>query len=177
MLVNKSLIRALDPDDKPGTEHQSRYEMPEVLRQYAGEHLEANGMAPSTAQAHAAFLEAFLRSLATELRSGDQHGALAQIAAEIENLRFAQLWSVTHVDDEQTKPAALSYLQACTRGLFDFYDIRGWFQEGASRFGDAADACETCRRMMRAGIRGAASGGVERPTSLVSVPPRRTRDK
>ena len=140
MLVNKSLIRRVDPAGRPDAEHQSRYEMPEVLRQYAAERLVAGRQEMSTGQAHVAYFESFLKSLATELRSGDQHGALAQIASEIENLRFAQQWAMANIGNGHRKPTALSFLQACTSSLFDFYDIRGWFQEGASRFGAATDA-------------------------------------
>ncbi len=138
-LVNKSLIKRTDS----GTGNASRYEMPEVLRQYAAEHLVANNDYASMARDHAAYFDRFLRSLATELRSGDQHGALTRVAAEIENLRSAQSWSIGQLEQRgQGKASALSYLTACTRSLFDFYDVRGWFQEGVSRFGDAADAVE-----------------------------------
>ena len=136
LLVNKSLIRRAEM----ATEHQSRFEMPEVLRQYAVEHLEANQQEASTAQAFAAYFEIFLRSLSPELRSGDQHGALTQIAAEIENLRAAQQWAVSQAKNGES--VAHSFLQACTDSLFGFYDVRGWFQEGASRFGDAVHAVQ-----------------------------------
>ena len=135
-LSNKSLIRR----GEPGPEGQVRFEIPEVLREYADEHLKEGNERSETLQAHVRFYNFFLAAQAPELRSGEQGLALERIAVEIENLRLAHDWAV-----EQAKAGsaeAFALLQASHAHAFDFYDIRGWFQEGATRFAAAAEALD-----------------------------------
>ena len=172
LLVNKSLIRRAEM----ATQQQSRFEMPEVLRQYAAEHLEADRQETSTARAFAAYFDAFLRSLAAELRSGDQHGALTQIAAEIENLRAAQQWAVSQVKHGES--VARSFLQACTDSLFGFLRCtrlvpgrRIPFWRSGRRRSTSANG-----RRTRPGD-GVPRGSAACPTGLVPLSSRRTRHK
>ncbi len=85
-LVDKSLLR-YDPHDR-------RYDIHELLRQYAAERLgEATA---ATYERHARYYSDFLHQREAELKSGRQREALSEIALDSENARLAFQWSAEH---------------------------------------------------------------------------------
>jgi predicted ATPase len=71
-LVNKSLLTS-QPD-------RGRYELHELIRQYAEEKLEADSPAKAATQrAHAAYYAAFMQRSWADLRNANQRAALAEI--------------------------------------------------------------------------------------------------
>jgi predicted ATPase len=129
-LVDKSLVRRVSA----GSAGVARYEVHEILRQYAAAQLEQAGEATATAERYAHYYLALLSSRAADLRGPGQLDALAAIGAEIEQVRAAWRWAVTRADAMAIGQAADS--------LFHFYDMRSWFAEGADMFGVARRALE-----------------------------------
>ncbi|HEY1013437.1 MAG TPA: tetratricopeptide repeat protein, partial [Herpetosiphonaceae bacterium] len=121
-LSDKSLIRRAD----------ERFEVHELLRQYAHEHLAATRTVGALQERHMLHYLALLARQAGPLRGGDQLGALLEIGQELENVRAAWGWAVR---ERQAKPLA-----AALDGLFHFFDTRSRFQEGAALLQAALDA-------------------------------------
>jgi tetratricopeptide (TPR) repeat protein len=110
-----------------------RYDMLEVLRQYAEERL---GAVPRESDVvrdrHCEHYLALLRRLEPSLKGAQQKAALDELGREMENLRVAWRWASARGKVVQIAEAATS--------LFLFYDIRSRFQEGAEMFREAATA-------------------------------------
>jgi predicted ATPase/DNA-binding CsgD family transcriptional regulator len=121
-LVDKSLVRRVSASGA----NTARYEVHEILRQYAAEQLDRAGEAASAAERHAAFYLALLESRTADLRGPRQLDALAAIGAEIAQVRAAWRWAIARADAAAIGRAADS--------LFHFYDMRSWFGEGAEMF-------------------------------------------
>lgn len=122
-LVDKSLLRR----DAAG-----RYDMLDVLRQYAAGKLAA--VPDEQAQAcawHRRFYLRFLHERAQAIRGGRQKEVLAEIAVEIENVRAAWAGAL-----EEGDGAALELGLEC---LHLFYETRSWFAEGEEMLGRAAE--------------------------------------
>jgi predicted ATPase/DNA-binding CsgD family transcriptional regulator len=132
-LVDKSLLRrAATPP-----EGVARYEMLELLRQYALEQLARANEQQAAAARHARFYVQALAAQLDDLRGPGQRAALTRIAEDIEQLRAAWGWATAAADAELIARAAPS--------LFHFYDMCSWFQEGAAAFGAARRALEPAR--------------------------------
>ncbi len=120
-LVDKSLLTRNTP---------KRYEMHEVLRQYATEKL---GRSPQETQEardrHCEYYATFLQKQEFLLRGDKQKEILAEIAGEIENIRAYWHWAVSQQKITEIKKGLES--------LWYFYAMYGWFQEGAETFGGA----------------------------------------
>jgi hypothetical protein len=117
-----------------------RYEMHELLRQYAAQKLNTSrDVERSVCDRQCAYYCAALRDWEADLKSSRQQTALAQMDAEIKNVRAAWDWAVQHEYLEQLDQAAESL------GLFYLWRFRG--KEGRSAFGEAAE------RLTKAGER------------------------
>lgn len=127
-LVNKSLVRRIGGESGSA----ARYELPEPLRQYAAEQLERTGTQAETASHHARFYLDLLIEQTRALRGPGQQDALATLHAEIDQLRSAWHHATRTIDAAGIGQAA--------QALFHFYDMRSWFQEGASVFAAASEA-------------------------------------
>jgi tetratricopeptide (TPR) repeat protein len=77
-------------------------------------------------QRHADWFGAFLQRHLPGLRGAEQRTAVQQVEAELENLRSGWRYAV------ENRQAAL--IDGYTPGLFHFYNLRGWYQEGAQLF-------------------------------------------
>ncbi len=116
-LMNQSLLRAT-----PGT---GRYDIHELLRQYAAVKLQESAPAEKTARdRHAAHFCAFLQGLAADLKSARQQAALAEIEIDLENIAAAWRWA-----SEQEQIGRLA--QALVP-LAHFYRWNGRLREGAA---------------------------------------------
>lgn len=112
-LVDKSLLRRTG----------ERYELHEVLRQYAAGQLQADPVAQTeTEQRHLHHFTAFLARQALLVTGPEQKAALQAITGELGNARRAWELAVAHGKAD----ALASSLPA----LYEFYDSQSRFQEG-----------------------------------------------
>lgn len=122
-LVDKSLLRR-----SPA----GRYDMLEVLRQYAADKLlQAPQEEARAREWHGRFYTRFLQQREKAIRGEQQKAVLEEIGAEIENVRAAWSWAV-----EQGREDEIGQALEC---LHLFYEMRSWFLEGEETLGRAAD--------------------------------------
>ena len=125
-LVDKSLMRR-DPS--------SRYDLHEVVRQYAALHLaEMPQEVAATEERHGRYYLSWLRRYGPSLRSPTQAGTLAMLQAEINNLRHAWEWGVNQRQVELLSPAAGPFLYS--------YELKAWYYEGEELARRAAQVFE-----------------------------------
>ena len=123
-LVDKSLLR------RSGS---GRYDMHELVRQYAAMHLETGSDEyTATRDRHAAFYMELVQRRENELKRARQKNVLDELVTEIDNLRLAWDWAIEH--------AQLALLRGAVRGFSWFYELRSWFQEGESMLARAVAA-------------------------------------
>jgi tetratricopeptide (TPR) repeat protein len=139
-LVDNSLVRRTTLS---GPNPAARYELLEIVRQYAAEKL---AQAPSAAggieemevrDRHCHYYLAFLEQRKADLQGSRQLEALTEVGLEIENIRSAWRWAVAQI------PYAPAYVTAVGRAvesLFHFYDMGSRFQEGEELLAQVA-AC------------------------------------
>ncbi|MGD1993269.1 MAG: LuxR C-terminal-related transcriptional regulator, partial [Anaerolineae bacterium] len=126
-LVDKSLLRH-DPDC-------GRLEVHELLRQYAQERLGETPEATASAQeAHADYYAEFMQQRWRHLKDGRQMLALAEIEADIENVRAA--WR--YLLDQKNAPRMWKFIKS----LWQVYWIRWWNHAGMELFAEAVAALE-----------------------------------
>ena len=125
-LVDKSLLR------RSGA---GRYDMHELVRQYAATHLEAGSNEyAATRDRHASFYMELVQQRENELKRARQKTVLDQLVAEIDNLRLAWDWAASH--------AQLVELRRAVRGFSWFYELRSWFREGETMLARAVAALD-----------------------------------
>jgi predicted ATPase/DNA-binding SARP family transcriptional activator len=113
-LVDRSLLQRTSA---------GRYEMHELLRQYAAEKLaEAPDEDCAARDRHSVAYTAALQGWAADLRGFRQQAALEEMEAEIENARAAWDWAV--------KRGQVERLEQALDGLCRFYKRRGRYREG-----------------------------------------------
>jgi predicted ATPase/DNA-binding CsgD family transcriptional regulator len=113
-LVDKSLVKV---------DANGRYDLQELLRQYAEEQLDQSPEASQHLRSlHAAYFADFMEQRWGQLTYRRQKEALAEIEADIENVRTAWRYSVQqHLASEIGKSI---------RSLWFVYDLRGWYYQG-----------------------------------------------
>jgi predicted ATPase/DNA-binding CsgD family transcriptional regulator len=113
-LVDKSLLRV----DASG-----RYDVHELLRQYAEEKLDQSSEESELLRnLHAAYFADFMEQRWGHLTYRRQKEALAEIEADIENVRTAWRYSV--------QQHRASEIGKSIRSLWFVYDLRGWYYQG-----------------------------------------------
>ena len=136
-LLDKSLLQRIDDDGV------TRFQMQEVLRQYAAEKLvEMESEAPTSTslnpieqigtsvfQQHCHTYLNFVAQRSDDLRGERQLDTLAEIRREIENIRVAWRYAVAH--------QLFDLIGAAADTLALFYYMRSWSLEGVALFGDA----------------------------------------
>jgi predicted ATPase len=115
-LVNKSLV-VVEADDHP----QARYHLLQTIRQYAGDKLIATGGGSACRERHLAYYAGLAAQAEAALHSREQRAWLELLEADHDNLRAALEWALG------TNPAEA--LRICA-GLTDFWDTRGYLNEG-----------------------------------------------
>ena len=125
-LVDKSLVR-------PSEIHAGRYELHELVQQYAAGKLEQDsGERHATLQRHCAYYLSLLAEKDAPLRSCCQREVLLELAGEIDNLRLA--W------DSAIAYGEIAALHGSAFALWYFYNLRDALQEGEAAFTRAAAA-------------------------------------
>ena len=126
-LVDSSLVRRLVPE-----QGQVRYELLEVLRQYAAHKLAENGYEEQQARhRHCQYYLTLLADYQPALQGAKQREALQAIGMEIENVRAAWRWA--------TAQKNMAMIEGAMTSLFHFYDMRSWFLEGEGVFRHTAE--------------------------------------
>ena len=121
-LVDKSVLRV---------SATGRYDMHELVRQYATTQLERANGTTLAHDRHCAYYTAFVDRWAPQLRGGDQVGALAAVAAEIDNVRAGWEWAVEHDQFER--------IAIYSKDLWCFFELRGWYQQAYALYSHAAE--------------------------------------
>lgn len=164
-LVDKSLLRW-----RPN----GRYEIHELLRQYAEEQLaQSNAEMSQTRDRHSAYFADFLGDQRYDLTT-QQRAALANTQSELDNIRAAWQWAVAQSRLETIERAAMSFFAFCQgqsrylegvdalnaavrslthlppspqrdRTLAELLTGRGWLELRLGRVGEAEDALHQAR--------------------------------
>ncbi|MFQ5615508.1 MAG: tetratricopeptide repeat protein [Anaerolineales bacterium] len=114
-LVDKSLLQK---------KANGRYEMLEVLKQYGSEKLAESPQRKLLVQdRHGTYFTEFLHRRKDALKGGEQKKALDEIGSDIENVRLACHWAIAN--------RKYTILSKALDGIYRFYEIRGWIQEGS----------------------------------------------
>ena len=127
--------------DKSLLQHtpSGRYEIHELLRQYAAEKLHASpGAAAEAADRHCAFFMAALQSWEADLTGDRQPAALVEMEAESGNIAAAWAWAV--------KRGQVELLDRAMEGLEHFYWQSGRYREAEAALGVAAEAAAQAAR-------------------------------
>jgi len=129
-LVDRSLLH------RGAAEGGARFEMHELLRQYATEKLDRGPeVAKAVRDRHCATYCSALQRWETELKGPRQRAAMAEMEAEIDNARAAWEWAVEGLPER----AQVERLGQAMDGLGLFYGRRDRHQEGESTFRLAAE--------------------------------------
>ena len=133
-LLDKSLLRRVG---------EERYDLHELVRQYAASHLESEPQeASQTHELHSSYYATQLEQWGAEIASPRQMETLAEMDAEIDNIRLAWSWMVTH--------GQVANMAKSLHSLWRFHDIRGRFQDGLALMRQAAMALQTLDEGMTA---------------------------
>jgi predicted ATPase/DNA-binding CsgD family transcriptional regulator len=126
-LVNKSFLSH--------NTDSGRLEIHELLRQYAEERLEDSPAASISAhEVHAAYYAEFMKQRWDHLKGNRQILALAEIEADIENVRTAWRYYLDQKNIHQ--------LWMFINGFWQLYRIRGWYHSGVGLFAEAVSALQ-----------------------------------
>jgi tetratricopeptide (TPR) repeat protein len=121
-LVDKSLLRRLTVSVAGGS-----FAIHELLKQYAAEKLAESPEALQEAlDRHCAYFMDFLANIWQDLRGPPQLDALAQIDAQIDDIRLAWRTALTK--------GRLRALRGAMPALFQFYNVRNRFQDAEEDF-------------------------------------------
>lgn len=116
-LVSKSLMRRTEA---------GRYDLHEVIRQYASEHLESNpARCEETCARHSEYYLRLASEYKKKLKSAAQQDAVREMTVELDNLRAAWTWGVEHEKFESIGRAV--------RAFGWYYEVAGLIHEGIER--------------------------------------------
>ncbi len=121
-LADKSLLRSQD----------SRYDLHEVLRQYATERLDQSGQLAEVQDRHAAYYAGLLQLQGQRLDTSHQREAIEAIATDIDNVRAAWKHAV--------RARRMADLTTSLTPLFRYFDVRNGQLEGRDALAAAVAA-------------------------------------
>jgi predicted ATPase/class 3 adenylate cyclase len=123
-LVNKSLLSA-NPDTR-------RYQVHELLRQYAASELEKDGdRYRLVCNSHAGFYAGLMGQAPFMMSHGQQAQMHDMVERDIENIRFAWRYYISIGEAAGARKFAL--------GLFLLYEYRGWYRAAITLFDEALE--------------------------------------
>jgi len=126
-LVTKSLIR------RSGA---GRYDLHELIRQFAAEQFSEQQQEQTKALAHhSSYYLTYFSQADRRLRSPAQRETLAELTIEMDNFRAAWDWAVTYGE--------FALIGQVMRVYATLYDMRGWLLEGLDTLGRAINVLET----------------------------------
>ncbi len=140
-LVTKSLLRRTPAVPHAGT-LSARYSLHELVRQYAASQLAAKPTERQASQeAHSLYYLDWLERQDPGLHSNREKQVLAELTAEMDNLRVAWNWGVADGD--------MSRVCRVSSTLWYLLELHNWFAEGETIFRQAA---ETLRARATEGV-------------------------
>jgi predicted ATPase/class 3 adenylate cyclase len=142
MLVDKSLLR-----QRGHPEGEMRFWLLQTLREYGREQLAATGEVEATRSAHAAYYLSWVQNATSFLKGAEQAEWLDRLELEYGNLRIALEWMLEQATTD--KKAGEQALQFCIV-LGSFWEIRGYFREGAVFLERALGTAEGASTPLRA---------------------------
>lgn len=116
-LNNKSLIRRTE---------SGRYDLHEVIRQYALSHLDRHPHKDETYDRYCEYYLSFLGARERSFKSSAQQEAIRQITDEIDNIRAAWAWAITR--------EKYSMLSRAGKAYGWYFEIAGLYREGIDQF-------------------------------------------
>ena len=117
---------------------EERYDLHELVRQYAASRLESDPEDDTRTHAlHSSYYAAQLEQWGEKIASPEQMETLAEMDAEIDNVRLAWSWMVAHPQRQ------IANIAKSLRSLWRFHDIRGRFQDGAVLMRQATTMLQT----------------------------------
>ncbi len=123
-LVDKSLLRKTI---------SGNYEMLNIVRLYAAQKLaEENKERDSVQNLHCKYYSDFLEEMEKNFIGAEQGRFLERVSEQIENIRVAWQWAVSHNKKVEIAKLATS--------IYHFHERKGWFKEGEEIFREAVDA-------------------------------------
>jgi tetratricopeptide (TPR) repeat protein len=135
-LVNKSLVHRAS---------MGRYEVHELVRDYAAEELDQSPAASEAARGqHSAYYLAALRDWETDLKGARQQVALVELEADFENARAAWDWALESGRVERLEQAIYS--------LFAFYGWRMRLREGEAACRKAASSLASIEKTVPSSV-------------------------
>ena len=109
-----------------------RYEIHELLRQFAQEQLEQDQQAAlAVRDAHSTYFSGFLAERETAITCAGQRRAIQEVAAELDNIRAAWTWAAERRHSSLLRDAASTLTQYC--------DWQGRYHEGVKLCEQAID--------------------------------------
>ena len=125
-LAEKSLLQ---------TTASNRYQLHELLRQFAAEKLQTDpALAAQVQNQHCAFYLAFIEQQEMPLKGVHHVSAMEAIEAEVDNVRTAWNWAV--------RQGLLDEIERSLEGVGYFYEAKLWYEEGAAIFQQAAQTLQ-----------------------------------
>jgi len=122
----RTLISLVDKSLLARDHHDGRYELHELLRQYANERLAVADYRENTLTDYTDYYIEFVHQKEAQLISPLQTGALDAIQADFDNIRQACTLAIKNRD--------FASVHAVTLGLYTFCDMRSRFYEGEALF-------------------------------------------
>ena len=123
-LIDKSLLRLNEPE---------RFDLHELVRGYATEHLQKNPEEEASVQErHSQYFLSMVGEAGLDLQSNDQKAALTKLSSEIANIRLAWSWAVAHDQIDLLGEAAQSQ--------WYFFELLNYYREAEAVFARTADA-------------------------------------
>lgn len=129
-LVEKSMIKR---------DSHGRYDIHELLRQYAEDHLHGCGEFAATNKQHMVYYAQFMLNREQDVKGKRQIDSLHEIEADFENVRVAWNYAVRHRDEQA--------LSSMMETLALFCDIRSKYQMGEALFNHAVQNFQTYDRV------------------------------
>jgi predicted ATPase/transcriptional regulator with XRE-family HTH domain/Tfp pilus assembly protein PilF len=125
-LVSKSLVRRTE---------SSRYDMHELIQQYAKEHLEKEAVELQEIYTrHSSYYANLLDSRGPALKGSDRAGVVSELISDLANIRQAWQWAVSHRLVQDLGHAADT--------LFWLYESRSNCREGVPLYGKAVEGLQ-----------------------------------
>jgi len=125
-LSTKSLVRRTE---------SGRYDLHEVIRQYALSHLNNHPCNPETYQSHCEYYLKYLAERERSLKCASQQEAIRQLTDEIDNIRAAWMWAIDHQN--------FAFLERAGRAFGWYFEITGLYRDGIEQLDLLVQALKT----------------------------------
>jgi len=138
--ASPALLAALEEKSLLRKGVDGRYEMHDLLRQYAEEKLQQVPQERSETQdRHCAYYAAFLHQREASLGNAEREEALEEISEEIENIRAGWTWAITQ--------GKIAEIDRMLESLYLFYEMRSRFREGEEMIRRTVDSLKEAHHL------------------------------